>query len=94
MENKIDACLQLSHCYRALGNNHQAFLALLHSFMLDLPRPEICCLIGSLLMDRQEYRQAIYWYEQALSNPSMKVPGGFSKRFSGLYSPYTIVRLL
>lgn len=88
MENKIDACLQLSRCHRALGNDHQAFFALLHSFTLDLPRPEICCAIGSLLMDRQEYRQAIYWYEQALSNPVDESSGGFfQKDFQG-YIPH------
>lgn len=88
IENKIDACLQLSHCYLALGDEKNAAAALLHSFTLDIPRPEICCALGLLMMNRQAYRQAIYWYGQALANPVDESLGGFfQKDFQG-YIPH------
>lgn len=88
VENKIDACLQLSRCYHALGNQKSAAAALLYSFHWDIPRPEICCALGALMIERQSYRQAIYWYEQALSNPIDESCGGFfQKDFQG-YIPH------
>ena len=88
IENKIDACLQLSHCYRALGNEKKAIASLLHSLILSIPRPEVCCALGNLMMEHQAYHQAIYWYEQALSNPVDERSGGFfQKDFQG-YIPH------
>lgn len=88
IENKIDACLQLSHCYHALGNEKKAIDSLLHSLILSIPRPEVCCALGNLMMERQAYHQAIYWYEQALSNPVDESSGGFfQKDFQG-YIPH------
>lgn len=88
IENKIDACLHLSHCYRALGKKTEAAAALLHSLILDVPRPQICCALGSLMMERQAYRQAIYWYEQALSNPDNEQSGGFFQKDFQDYIPH------
>lgn len=88
IENKIDACLQLSYCYNALGEEKKAVEALLHSLILDVPRPEICCALGFYMMDHQAYRQAVFWYEQALSNPIDESYGGFfQKDFQG-YIPH------
>lgn len=85
VENKIDACLHISRCYQALGDKKNAAAALFHSFNLDIPRPEICCAIGSLMMEQQNFRLAIYWYEQALANPVDESSGGF---FQGDYQSY------
>lgn len=87
IENKIDACLQLSQCYHALGDEKQAADALLHSLFLDVPRPEICCALGLLMMERQAYLQAIYWYGQALSNPADESSGGFFQKDFQSYIP-------
>ena len=35
----------------------------------DLPRAELCCEIGTCFLEQKAYRQAIYWYEQALNTP-------------------------
>lgn len=88
IENKIDACLQLSYCQEALGNSKKAVLSLFHSFLLDLPRPEICCAIGLHMLNRQAYRQAIYWYGQALENPVDERTGGFFQQDYQKYIPY------
>lgn len=45
-ENKIEACLDLSYCYREMNNSHKALQILLYSFLFDNPRSEIMCQIG------------------------------------------------
>ncbi len=68
-ENKIDACRILAQCYHAQGLGELAFRTLLRSFILDRPRPEICCELGRLFLEKGEYQNAIYWYETALQIP-------------------------
>lgn len=77
LENRLDACLQLSYCYHALGQDTDAINTLLYSLQLDVPRAEICCELGSLFLLRASYRQAAYWYQQALNAPCDIQNGGF-----------------
>lgn len=85
-ENKIDACLQLALCREAGGEVEGALRALTGSFVYDLPRAELCCEIGRLLMKKQEWKQAAYWYEQALRAPEEE-KGGFIRRDCHDYLP-------
>lgn len=80
LENKIDACLQLSYCYGHLGLAEKQLAALFHSFVYDIPRAEICCAIGECLMNRRQYREAIFWYQQALTCPMNEESGGFVQK--------------
>lgn len=68
-EDKISACLLLSKCESALGNEKEADIALFESFLYDRPRAEICCEIGRRRLDAAQYEQAVFWYETALSAP-------------------------
>ena len=77
IENKLDSCLVLSHCYQASGDNTHALEILCHSFILDIPRAEICCEIGKILFMEQNFSLAAYWYHQALLAPDNKQNGGF-----------------
>lgn len=88
IENKIDACLQLSQCHDALGDSQKAMAALFHSFSLDIPRPEICCAIGLHLLNQKLYNPAIYWYKQALENPLDERSGAFIQTDYQKYIPY------
>ena len=77
IENKLDSCLVLSHCYQAVGERENALQALLSSFALAAPRAEICCEIGKIFMEKQKPEIAAYWYGQALLAPHDKGNGGF-----------------
>lgn len=77
LENRIDAARQLSACYYAMGEEEKAFLALLKTFMYDVPRGEICCDIGKHFQDRGKYEQAVFWYEQALNAEKNISSGAF-----------------
>lgn len=68
-ENNIEACRTLGACYEALGNPRHALRALLESLAFDPPRAEVCCDLGRLWMERNDYAQAARWYEQALDCP-------------------------
>ena len=43
------------------------FKPLFESFQYDLPRPEICCEIGYIYKEKQDYRRAKYWFTRALA---------------------------
>ena len=66
-ENNLEACRVLSACYSALHRPRCALRALLESLAFDAPRAEICCDLGNFFLEREDYRSAIRWYEQALS---------------------------
>lgn len=76
-ENRIDACMVLGQCYEKIGKKEAALNAFLYSLTLDVPRAEICCEIGKNFLERKWYRQAAYWYGQALTAPTRKENGGF-----------------
>lgn len=77
VENLIDGAQILSYCYYHMGQDRQALLALLSTLALDTPRAEICCDIGRHFFDRQQYEQAIYWYETARTRKSDPRSGAF-----------------
>lgn len=77
VENKIDACRQLSYCYQAENRPMEALDALFRSFRYDEPRAETCCEIGKRFMEAAAYPQAVYWYKQALSARRRDHSGAF-----------------
>lgn len=64
--DSVCACLLCGNCYRQLGNNKDALESLFHSFSYDVPWPEICCEIGSILLEQEQYALAEFWYQKAL----------------------------
>ncbi len=64
-----------------------ALAALSRSFLYDLPRAEICYEIGNLLMQEQNYRAAVFWFELARSLPENDKSGGFVSTDSHGYLP-------
>lgn len=65
VEDQIAACQKIADCEAALKRPEQEVTALFRSFVYDLPRAEICCRLGGYFADREDYRKAIFWYEQA-----------------------------
>ena len=71
-ENLIDACQQGAECEIHLHHPEQALQLLFQSFLYDCPRAEICCAVGSLKMQLQNWQEAIFWYQTALHCPKQK----------------------
>lgn len=77
VENNIDACCHCACCQRELGRDQEALAALFRTFAYDRPRAEACCEIGSWFLQREQYRQAAYWYALALTCARDDRRGGF-----------------
>ncbi len=77
IENLIEGCRCLAQCYFSIGEDRKALYALLHSLEYSAARSEICCDIGQYFLSRNQYEQAIFWYELALSRPESPTNGAF-----------------
>ena len=77
LENRIDACRMLAKCQRNLHQTDSAFQSLLRSFSLAPPRAEVCCDIGELYMDNENYTNAVFWYRLATTLPKDSASGAF-----------------
>lgn len=77
LENKINACLDLALCYRAIQEEDKALTSLFRSFQYDHPRAELCCEIGKHFFNKQDYYNASYWYELATTCTMNPNSGGF-----------------
>lgn len=88
VENEIEACRQLAQCYQKLGREREVLSALLKSLEYDVPRAETCCDIGAYFMGREQYRQAIYWYQTAVRCERNDQSGGFVLPDCYDYIPY------
>lgn len=65
VEDNINACLELAHCYTAQKNYQQALMTLMKGFVYDLPRAEACCGIGYHFKNAGNLEKAIFWFELA-----------------------------
>ncbi|MED0980297.1 glycosyltransferase family 2 protein [Bacillus paramycoides] len=71
-EDNIQACLKRAECYLELGKWKDSMHSCLQSFMYDTPRGEICCHLGHLFLQQNEYQKAIYWYRSAIEGTKPK----------------------
>jgi len=86
-ENNIEACLNMSKCYKQKGNNNHALTTLFGSFFYDLPRGEVLYEIGNVFFEKNEYEKAIYWYKQALESKDNIKKGGFINLDASTFLP-------
>ncbi|WP_343252478.1 tetratricopeptide repeat-containing glycosyltransferase family 2 protein [Ligaoa zhengdingensis] len=77
VENEIEACRNLAACYERMGRPEEAFRALVRSLRFGPPRAETCCELGRFFLEREDYRTAVFWYEQALGCKREDASGGF-----------------
>lgn len=80
IENNIDACEMMGYCFYYVDKEEEALKCYFRSFVYDVPRAEICCDIGQHLFDRQQWKQAKYWFERALACEMNVESGGFVRR--------------
>ena len=64
--NRAEACLNLYQAYGAIGEKERAMSSLLHSLTICPPNSRICCILGEYFFGKDEYNNAVYWYETAL----------------------------
>lgn len=77
--NKIEACRILSYCYTEKGEWENALSALFRSFLYGEPRAFITCEIAKLYRTQNRLREAVFWYEAALSCRDHSAEGDFEQ---------------
>lgn len=77
LENKLEAVRFLSYSLQALGKSEEAFDILLQGLRLAPPTGEHCCDIGGYFYGREEWENAIFWYENALHAEKRTEKGAF-----------------
>lgn len=87
VENKLDACRQKCHCYRAMGQRENALKSLLNALVFKVPNAELCCDLGEHYMDEKQWDQAIFWYETALRCKKVSESGAFIQEDCYYYFP-------
>jgi len=69
VENKIFVCNRLADCYYQLGDKEKELAYTFKSFEYDTPRSEACCRLGYHFLQKNAFKQAVYWYKQAIGTP-------------------------
>ncbi|RIW28054.1 glycosyltransferase [Bacillus salacetis] len=87
-EDKIAACSRLADCYGKTGELEKQRNALYKSFEFDVPRPEVCCRLGSILMDEGNYRAAVFWYKAAIDYQQPEENWGFTFKAYSTWVPH------
>lgn len=77
VENQIEACYNLTSCYKFVNNIDKALSSAFISFNFDLPRAELLCEIGNIFVLKGKYNIAIYWYKLASKCKVDYEKGGF-----------------
>lgn len=77
LENKLEACRYLAYCHFALKRQAEGLQAYLQGLTLAPPGGELCCDIGKYFFERKEWKQAIFWYENALRAEKRTQSGAF-----------------
>jgi glycosyltransferase involved in cell wall biosynthesis len=62
----LDTLHKLATCYYKTGDLEKEWECTLKSLEVDVPRPEFSCRFGERFLKRNQFRQAIFWYELAL----------------------------
>lgn len=88
IENCINACKDMSDCYRLLGDDKGVLNSLLKSLEYDEPRAEICCELGKYFFYKEKFKIAIFWYEIASTREVANTSGGFIEIDCYGYIPY------
>lgn len=88
IENKIEACRNLSRCYQINGETQKAKNVLFSSFNFDTPRAETLCELGYLYKDEKDYINAIYYFNLASLTEINYQSGAFIQKDYYNYIPY------
>ncbi len=80
VENKIQACIDKSLCFKSLSNNEGEFESLVESFKFSVPRSEVSYRLGNYFLNLKKYDEAEYWYLQAYEKSEIVDNGAFIER--------------
>lgn len=69
---------KLASCYYMTGQPDKEWDCTLRSLDMDTPRPEFACRVAERFLSRDQFRQAAFWYELALTIPSTAAPDQWS----------------
>jgi len=69
---------KLASCYFMAGQPDKEWECTLKSLELDTPRPEFACRVAERFLSRNQFRQAAFWYELALTIPVTGAPNLWS----------------
>lgn len=87
-ENKISAQIDLYNLYMEIKKEDLAIDSVLNTFKYDLPRAEACCLLASYFANKEDYKNAVYWYKEATKRKINIDNGGFYIIDYYRYIPY------
>lgn len=65
-EDKKEACRLLAYCYFLEEKRKKGVRTLLRALEYGQPGAALCCDLGKYFFDRGEWKDAVFWYEQAL----------------------------
>ena len=65
---RVFALHKLASCYFMSGDPDKEWECTLRSFEIDIPRPEFSCRVGERFIARNQFSQAAFWYELALTS--------------------------
>lgn len=68
VEDNIATCRNLADCYYEVLDKEKMMESLLRSFTYAAPRPEICCRLAYLFIEKKDYHSAVFWYDLATKN--------------------------
>lgn len=66
IEDVKTATSNLFECYSRVGKEEKRASAILKTFELDIPKSDLCCKLGQCFLEKNLYKQAIFWYKVAL----------------------------
>lgn len=66
IEDNFQACLKLAECYERQGKPQEQLKALLRTLQYDRPRAQFCYRIGYYFHQKDQFKEAEYWYQQAI----------------------------
>ncbi|MBR6542139.1 MAG: glycosyltransferase [Anaerotignum sp.] len=77
LENKLETVRFLAYALQALEREEAAMDVLLQGLRLSPPTGELCCDIGRYFYQKEEWENAIFWYENALHAERRTEKGAF-----------------
>lgn len=87
LTNRKDACRMRGFCLGMSGKKEEQLQAYLEGLKLGSPNPQLCCDIGSCFVERQQWKDAVFWYRCALEADHHMEEGEFVCRAYKGYIP-------
>ena len=88
IENVIDAYYMIAQCYLILNKPNLALKNVTKLLNLVEPKPNICCLIGDILLTQSRYKLSTYWYILATKQKINTISGAFINPYFTTKYPY------